>query len=47
MHKHDWHVLSEHLTSSGTVTYARCHCGASTMQLREGTHDLLAVVVKG
>ena len=46
MHEHTWQVQSEHSTSSGTVIYSQCHCGAHTLGLKHGTHDLLAVVVK-
>jgi hypothetical protein len=46
MHEHNWQVQSEHSTSSGTVTYSRCRCGAHTMCLKDGTEDLMAAVVK-
>jgi hypothetical protein len=45
MHEHNWQIQSEHLTSSGTVTYSHCPCGAHTMRLSEGAQDLLAAVV--
>ncbi len=45
MHEHHWQVQSEHSTSSGTVTYSRCRCGARTMRLREATETLLSAVV--
>ena len=41
MHIHHWHVQSKHSTSSGTVTYSHCRCGARTMRLRGATEDLL------
>ena len=46
MHEHHWQVQSEHSTSSGTVTYFRCGCGAHNVRLKEDTEDLLAAVVK-
>lgn len=46
MHTHHWQVQSQHSTSSGTVTYSHCPCGAHTMRLREGSENLLAAVVK-
>lgn len=46
MHVHIWQVLSGHSTSTGTVTYSRCHCGTHTILLKDGTKDLLAAVVE-
>ncbi|WP_168223591.1 MULTISPECIES: hypothetical protein [unclassified Pseudarthrobacter] len=45
MHEHIWQVLSRHATSTGTVTYSHCPCGAHTMFLKDGTENLLAAVV--
>ncbi len=45
MHEHYWQIQSEHSTSSGTVTYFGCHCGAPTMRLKAETETLLAAVV--
>ena len=44
MHEHIWQVLSRHTTSTGTVTYSRCHCGAHAVTLREDAEGLLALV---
>lgn len=45
MHEHHWQIQSEHSTSSGTVTYSNCRCGAHTMRLKADTETLLAAVV--
>ena len=45
MHEHTWQAQSENSTSSGTVIYARCRCGAHAVSLRGGVEGLLAAVV--
>lgn len=46
MHEHNWQTLSRHTTSTGTVTYSRCPCGAHTILLEDGSENLLAAVVE-